>query len=49
MAIMLKSGGDYGKQRLVAMLSMATFPFIASCLVKQTDGNAEANYTNVAI
>jgi hypothetical protein len=34
MAVMLRTGGDYGKQRLVAMLSMATFPFIASCIVE---------------
>ncbi|XP_018006707.1 major facilitator superfamily domain-containing protein 6 [Hyalella azteca] len=45
MAVMLRTGGDYGKQRLVAMLSMATFPFIASCIVESlSKGPADYSY-----
>ncbi|XP_018006678.1 uncharacterized protein LOC108664575 [Hyalella azteca] len=48
MAVMLRTGGDYGKQRLVAMLSMATFPFIASCIVESlSKGLTETDYTPV--
>ncbi|KAF2355954.1 Major facilitator superfamily associated domain [Trinorchestia longiramus] len=45
MAVMLRTGGDYGKQRLIAMLSMATFPFVASCIVQSlSDGPADYAY-----
>ncbi|KAF2352532.1 Major facilitator superfamily associated domain [Trinorchestia longiramus] len=33
MAVMMRTGGDYGKQRLVAVISLGTFPLIASCIV----------------
>jgi len=40
MAVMLKLGSDYGKQRIVAMVSLATMPFLASCIVSAGDGKS---------
>lgn len=49
MAVLLRVGGDFGKQRLVAMLSMATFPFIGSVIVEAltATGSGHASCTIV--
>ena len=44
MAVIGKLGGDYGKQRLVAMVALATMPFVSSVIIQgmnETNGELE--------
>jgi len=44
MAVIGKLGGDYGKQRLVAMVALATMPFVSSVIIQgmnETNGFAD--------
>ena len=38
MAVMIREGGDFGKNQLVVLLSMAVSPLVSSGIVEAYDG-----------